>query len=554
MATGGKQHAFTFEGVAPILKGSRSSTALPFSYDLPYRSQRVPVVSRQAVATSQPLAAQIGLGILERGGNAVDAAVAVAAALTVLEPTMNGIGSDLFAIVWDGAGLHGLNASGRSPRAWDLERFARRGRIPALGWDAVTVPGAVSGWVALSRRFGNLPFDALLAPAIAAARAGFPVLPRTAELWQQAPQRFRDFPEFLRVFLRDGRAPCAGDWFTLPDHAASLQAIAETEGAALYTGQLARALARAAREGGGALTEADLAEHAVTWEQPIGVDYADARLYELPPNGQGLAALIALGISRHLSLERFGPDSADSVHLQVEAMKLAFADCQRHVADPTRMRIAPEALLGESRLEELARGIRLDRASGPGPMPQADHGTVYATTADRDGRMVSLIQSNYMGFGSGVVVPHTGISLQNRALGFSLDPTHPNCVAGGVRPYHTIMPGFLMRAGKAAMSFGVMGGHMQPQGHVQLVLRVVLHGQNPQAACDAPRWHVTGAAQLALESEFGAGVSTELARRGHELVLAPPYQLFGGAQAIYKLEQGYCAASDPRKDGQAVGS
>jgi gamma-glutamyltranspeptidase/glutathione hydrolase len=527
---------------------------LPFSFDFPYRSQRMPIFGRQAVATSQPLAAQIGLGILERGGNAIDAAVAVAAALTVLEPTMNGVGSDLFAIVWDGVALHGLNASGRSPKTWHRARFGSRLVMPVLGWDAVTVPGAVSGWVALSRRFGTLPFEQLLAPAIHAARSGFPVLPRTAELWQYAPERFAAFPEFCRVFLRDGRAPRAGEWFTLPDLAGTLEAIASTAGAAFYQGEIAQALARAARVDGGALTEADLAEHDVSWETPLGVDYGESRLYELPPNGQGLAALLALGVLRHLPLEDFAPDSAESVHLQVEAMKLAFSDCRLHVADPARMRVTPQALLEEGRLARLAERVRLDRAAPPGPMPTADQGTVYATTADRDGRMVSLIQSNFIGFGSGVVVPHTGISLQNRGVGFSLDPEHPNCVAGGVRPYHTIMPGFLMHRGEPAMSFGVMGGHMQPQGHVQLVLRVMLHGQNPQTACDAPRWQVTEEAELALEPEFGQNVAADLARRGHALVSGAPYQLFGGAQAIYKLDQGYCAASDPRKDGQAVAS
>jgi gamma-glutamyltranspeptidase/glutathione hydrolase len=291
-------------------------------------------------------------------------------------------------------------------------------------------------------------------------------------------------------------------------------------------------------------------------------------VFEPPPNGQGLAALIALGILRHLPLAALGPEHPDAVHFQVEAMQIAFADCQRHVADPKSMRISPAELLSEERLARLAAGVR-ERARGPRPGPRPDHGTVYATLGDREGRMVSLIQSNYMGFGSGVVVPGTGISLQNRGLGFSLEPGHPNAVAGGVRPYHTIMPGMLLGGGHprhdhaldssslgsgALMSFGVMGGHMQPQGHVQMVLRVALFGQNPQAACDAPRWYVAPDGRIGLEPELEASVGASLAARGHVLLDAPPTHLFGGAQAIYKLPSCYCAGSDPRKDGQAVGS
>jgi gamma-glutamyltranspeptidase/glutathione hydrolase len=525
----------------------------PFSFDAPYRSQRAPVFGRQVVATSSPAAAQVGLRTLERGGNAVDAAVAVAATLSVVEPTMNGVGGDLFALVWDGAKLHGLNASGRSPKAWSLERFAARGSIPELGWEAVTVPGAVSGWVALSERFGSVPFAALLEPAIEYARRGFVVLPRMAELWAVAARRYAAFPDFMRAFSKNGRAPVAGEIFALPELGDTLESIAESRGAALYGGVLGERLARAAHAAGAALTLADLAEHAPELVTPIGVDFHGVQVFEPPPNGQGLAALIALGILRHLPLGELGPEHPDAVHLQIEAMKLAFADCRQHVADPARMRISVEALLSETRLEQLARRVLEGAAVGlPGPRP--DHGTVYATIADRQGRMVSLIQSNYLGFGSGVVVPGTGISLQNRGLGFSLEPGHPNVVAGGVRPYHTIMPGMLLEKGEARMSFGVMGGHMQPQGHVQLVLRVALFGQNPQTACDAPRWYVAPDGSVGLEPELEAAVGASLQARGHQLIDSPPTLLFGGAQAIYKLDGCYCAGSDPRKDGQAVGS
>jgi len=531
-----------------------SNSAAPFSYDLPYGSARVPVFGRQAVATSHPSAAQVGLSVLSSGGNAVDAAVAVAATLAVVEPTMNGLGSDLFALVWDGQKLHGLNASGRSPRAWTPERFAGRQRMPELGWDSVTVPGAVSGWVALWRRFGNLPFERLLAPAVGYARDGFPVLPRMAELWSKAVQRFQEFPEFRRVFLAQGRAPQAGEWFRLPDLAESLSAVAASTGSEFYAGALAERIAAASARAGGVLTLEDLRNHEVDWVEPLGIDYRGARLCELPPNGQGLAALLALGVLEHLPLEGLSPEHPDSVHLQLEAMKLAFIDCRRHVADPARMRMSVQELLSEPRLAALARRVRLDRVAPHQAGPARDHGTVYATIADRDGRMVSLIQSNYLGFGSGVVVPGTGISLQNRGLGFSLEVDHPNRVSGGARPYHTIMPGFLLRDGRAAMSFGVMGGHMQPQGHVQLVLRTVLHRQNPQTICDAPRWYLGEQSEVALEPELGAELARNLRERGHRIVERPERLLFGGAQVIYRLPNGYCAGSDPRKDGQALAS
>lgn len=530
------------------------SLTSPFSYEQPYGSARVPVFGRQAVATSHPSAAQVGLAVLTSGGNAVDAAVAVAAALSVVEPTMNGLGGDLFALVWDGEQLHGLNASGRSPRAWSPERFAGKARMPELGWDSVTVPGAVSGWAALWRRFGTVPFARLLAPAIDYARSGFPVLPRMAQLWAEAATRFQEFPEFRRVFLPKNRAPQAGEWFKLPDLAESLGAVADSVGADFYQGKLAERMAAAAALAGGALTRDDLQRHEAEWVEPLGIDYRDARLCELPPNGQGLAALLALGILQHLPLDGLGPEHPDSVHLQLEAMKLAFADCQRHVADPERMRVPVHELLSEPRLAALARRVHAGRAAPHAEGPARDHGTVYATIADRDGKMVSLIQSNYLGFGSGVVVPGTGISLQNRGLGFSLEVDHPNRVRGGARPYHTIMPGFLLRDGRAAMSFGVMGGHMQPQGHVQLVLRTVLHRQNPQTICDAPRWYLGERSEVALEPELGRELERNLRARGHRIVEQPARLLFGGAQVIYRLSDGYCAGSDPRKDGQALAS
>jgi gamma-glutamyltranspeptidase/glutathione hydrolase len=523
-------------------------------HDLSYRSERPPIFGRQVVATSHSLASQAGLRVLEAGGNAVDAAIAAAATLTIVEPTMNGLGGDVFALVWDGAELHGLNASGRSPRAWTPDRFSGRRAMPELGWDAVTVPGGVSGWTALHRRFATRSLTELFRSARAYAADGFPVTPQVAALWAVAPARYGAFAEFRRVFLPDGRPPSVGSWVKLPDAGATLGEIAETEGASFYTGRLARAIAASARAEGGVLTEEDLAAHRAEWVEPLSVDYAGIRLHELPPNGQGLATLLALAILKELDV-RGGPDEVDTVHFQLEAMKAAFAVCGRHLADPDAMRATADELLDPRAVSALAGAIRRDRAAPSAPLPPADHGTVYVSTADAAGRMVSLIQSNYLGFGSGVVVPSTGIALHNRGLGFRLDPRHPSSVAGGKRPYHTIMPGFVTRGGKAEMAFGVMGGHMQPQGHVQVVARSFAHGQNPQTVCDAPRWHVTEASEVALEPGFGAELPRELARRGHRLTDDAPTLLFGGAQVLRRLSNGvYCAGSDPRKDGQAVGS
>jgi gamma-glutamyltranspeptidase/glutathione hydrolase len=522
------------------------------------------------VATSQPLAAQAGLGVLAAGGNAVDAAIATAAALTVVEPNMNGLGSDAFALVWDGGALHGLNGSGRAPAGVTLARFRGRRRMPALGWDAVTVPGAVHAWSALWRRFGSRPFAELLAPAIAYARHGFPVAPVSAQLWREQAPRYRRFREFSRVFLPGGEAPAPGSIFRNRDLAATLEELAASEGRSLYRGPLAARIAAAAARDGGLLGEHDLDAHRSTWVEPLSLPFGGggAVVSELPPNGQGLASLIALGVLDRLGIEELPVDGTDAVHLQVEAMKLAFAACRRHVADPEAMMLDPTSLLEDGYLEHTARLVSRSTARAPGPRLVPEHGTVYLAAADAAGLMVSFIQSNYLGFGSGVVVPGTGIALQNRALGFSLDPRHPNCVGGGKRPFHTIMPGFVTEGGKAAAAFGVMGGHMQPQGHVQMVLRLCAHRQNPQAACDAPRWHVTERSQVALEDGFPPEVPRALAARGHRLLTRAPTVLFGGAQIVQRIgarggagaggggaattEHVYLGGSDPRKDGQAV--
>ena len=528
---------------------------MPLSYDFPYRSQRMPVMAKNVVATSQPLAAQAGLRTLLQGGNAVDAAVAAAVTLTIVEPTSNGIGSDAFCILWDGNKLHGLNASGRSPAALTPERFAGHDTVPLRGWDAVTVPGAVSAWVELSSKFGKLPFEKLLEPAIHYAQNGFLVSPVTAKAWSFAPKTFGDFEAFRNGFLPGGHAPKAGELFKFPDQAETLQKIAETKGEAFYRGELAQAIAADAKKHGALLSEEDLANHQADWVGTASQSYGEVELHEIPPNGQGLAALIMLGILQHHDLEQYPPDSADSLHLQIEAMKLAFADTYRYIADSAAMDINADDLLDDVYLAERAQLIDMQKAQDPGHGTPQRGGTVYLTAADESGMMVSFIQSNYYGFGSGIVVPGTGISLQNRGAGFVLDEGHPNQVGPAKRPFHTIIPGFVTQGGQPLMSFGVMGGPMQPQGHAQMVVRMFVYDQNPQTASDAPRWRVLEGRKVAVERGFSDTVLNELTRRGHELdrsELGTDFS-FGGAQLIYKTEGGYIAGSDHRKDGQVVG-
>ncbi|MBX3141838.1 MAG: gamma-glutamyltransferase family protein [Trueperaceae bacterium] len=533
-------------------------------YALPYYSQRPVVMARNVVATSQALAAQAGLAMLQKGGNAVDAAVATAITMTILEPTGNGIGSDAFCILWDGRELHGLNASGRSPAAFEAKHLEAAGGAPGSGgavprgWNSVTVPGAVSAWVELSGRFGRLPFETLFEPAIRYASDGFPVQPITARAWGYAEKAFGapEFAEFRRVFLPGGRAPRAGERFSMPDHARTLELIAKTRGEAFYRGELAEAMVEDARRHGATLALSDLADHRPDWVGTVSQPYRELELHEIPPNGQGLAALLVLGILKHTNVAELPVDCAASLHLQIEAMKLAFADVYAYVADAAHMSTTAEQLLDPGYLAGRARLIDASRAQVPEYGVPSKGGTIYLTAADAGGMMVSYIQSNYYGFGSGVVVPGTGISLQNRGAGFVTTPGHPNFAEGGKRPFHTIIPTFLTRGGAPLMSYGVMGGPMQPQGHAQVALRLADHGQNPQAIADAPRWRVMGGLEVALESGYSAETVAELERLGHVIhqsKLGEDFG-FGGAQLILRQEDGgYVAGSDPRKDGMAVG-
>jgi len=526
-----------------------------FTWDFPYPSQRMPLLAKNVVATSQPLAAQAGLQALVKGGNAVDAALAAAITLTVVEPTSNGIGSDAFAILWDGEKLVGLNASGRAPAGWTPERFKGRAAMPTQGWDAVTVPGCVSAWVALSQRYGKLPFPDLFQAAIRYARDGFMVSPITAANWARQAPNFKGFSEFAWTFLPKDRAPRAGERFYCPQQAETLEEIAATKGESFYRGKLAERIALASQADEGAHTLADFAAHRCDWVEPLSVEYRGYRLHEIPPNGQGIVALMALGILRHFDLSALPVDGADSLHLQIEAMKLAFADAYRYVSDAATMEFDAQKLLADDYLARRAKAIDMKRAQTPPPGDPRAGGTIYLTTADANGMMVSYIQSNYMGFGSGVVVPGTGISMQNRGAGFSLKPGHPNRVGPGKRPFQTIIPGFLTRDGKPVMSFGVMGGQMQPQGHTQMVTRIVDYQQNPQAASDGPRWIVNNDFSVSFETpRYAPGVLDDLKARGHRIVDPEAAMFgFGGAQLIWRLDDGYCAGSDHRKDGHAIG-
>jgi gamma-glutamyltranspeptidase / glutathione hydrolase len=526
---------------------------MTFSWGNPYAWPRKPLLAANAVATSQPLAAQAGLQMLAEGGSAVDAILATAITLSLVEPVSNGIGSDAYAIIWDGKRLHGLNASGRSPAAWTLDYFGGQKAMPVRGWNTVSVPGCVSAWVELHAKFGRLPFERLFERAIRYGREGFLVSPTIAGQWAKQVPELKGQPGFADAFLPDGRPPQPGQRFRFPAHAAALEQIATTRGEAFYRGALAEKIEAHAREHGGAMKVSDLAGHKSDWVKPLEMSYRGYTLHEIPPNGQGIVALMALGMLEHFDLRSHPVDGPDSVHLQIEATKLAFADAWRYVADLDYMvDVKPAGLLDRDYLKSRAKLIDPKRAQefGAGSPPKG--GTVYLTAADASGMMVSFIQSNYMGFGSGVVVD--GISLQNRGATFVLQPGHPNCVGPRKRPYQTIIPGFVTREGKPVMSFGVMGGTMQPQGHTQVMVRIADYGQSPQAACDGPRFRFVQGMDVSVEDDgFPAATLEELQRRGHRIVTIDDYNQFGAAQLIWPLEGGYFVASDPRRDGQAVG-
>ena len=547
---------------------------MKFNWNNPYPTIRVPVMGRNVVSTSHPFAAQAGLKIIQQGGNAIDAAIAAAAALMIVEPVSNGLGSDCFAIVWDGKELHGLNASGTAPQTWSPEYFSKKygtdasgmADRPKRGWDSVTVPGALAGWEQLHKRFGSLPLGDLLQPAIEIAERGYAMAPVVGHKWAAAIPELRDQPGFAQAFMPHGRAPEIGEIFRFKAAAKTLKSIAKSGIREFYEGEIAQAIAQHSSSNGGSMTLEDLAQYRPDWvgtiQQEIqGVDGKTYAMHEIPPNGQGIGALIALGILQNFDLASLPVDSVQSQHLQIEAMKLAFADVYQYVADPRAMAVTPAQMLDPAYLAQRAKLINPHKATHfPFGLPQSG-GTIYLSATDEQGRMISFIQSNYMGFGSGVVVPDWGVSLQNRGFGFSMDPKSANVVAGGKRPFQTIIPAFLTRkegdTWLPQMSFGVMGGDMQPQGHLQTVIRMLSYRQQPQAACDAPRWKVNRDFSLDVEANMNATTVQGLSDLGHTLKkIDDPYMDFGAGQFIWRLsdniEDGYIAASDPRRDGQAA--
>ncbi len=539
---------------------------MTFDFSTPYSSARLPVFARNIVSTSHPLAAQAGLRMMQQGGNAVDAAIAAAAAMTITEPVSNGLGSDAFCILWDGQKLHGLNASGPAPQAWTPDYFHRKYggdavNPPKRGWDSVTVPGAVSAWATMSERFGKLPFADLMAPAIEIAERGYLVPVVVQQKWAAATPLLQSLPGFAESFLPWGRAPNVGELFQFKAAAKGLRAIAQTKGRAFYEGEIAEALVRFSDQHGGAMTLKDLANYQAEWVEPIAQNYRGYTLHEIPPNGQGIAALIALGILENFDLASMKVDGVESQHLQIEAMKLAFADVYRYVADPKHMEVTSAQMLDPAYLKSRANLIDMKKAQNFYAGNPVKGGTIYLTAADENGMMVSFIQSNYMGFGSGVVEPSYGISLQNRGFGFSTDPkglNPANLVAPGKRPFQTIIPAFLTQNGQPVMSYGVMGGNMQPQGHMQTLVRMLDYGQNPQTACDAPRWRYNEGMSINAEANMDANTVQGLNDLGHELeVINDSYQDFGAGQFIWRMGnpkvEGYVAASDPRRDGLAAG-
>ncbi|MDJ0706638.1 MAG: gamma-glutamyltransferase family protein [Leptolyngbyaceae cyanobacterium MO_188.B28] len=522
----------------------------------PYASSRAVVMgTRGAVATAQPLAAAAGAEMLLAGGNAVDAAIAMAIDLTVVEPTSNGLGSDAFALVWDGA-LHGLNASGKSPQALSLEMWEGLEHLPLRGWLATTVPGAVSAWQALWRRWGKLPFERLFEPAIRHADNGFPVSPGVARKWRQQAKNYLSLTSevhqpFRELFFPGDRAPCSGEIWRCPKQAATLRELAATEGESFYRGRLAEQIIAFAELTEGVLCLDDLKTHQAEWVKPISTTYRGLTISELPPNGQGIAALIALNIFEGCDLATEQRESVATYHHQIEAMKLAFADTYRYVADPAWMDITVAELLDKAyatRRRKLISNLAI-RLAEPG-LPKG--GTVYLAAAD-DELMVSFIQSNFMGFGSGIAIPSTGISLQNRGAGFDIDPNHPNTIAPSKRPFSTIIPSFLSRDGQALGPFGLMKDSMQPQGHMQIVSNLVDHGLNPQAALDAPRWRFDFGNRVLLEQTVPRQVALGLADLGHDIHITAEPDTFGKGQIILRLNNGaLVAASEPRADGIAI--
>jgi len=519
------------------------------------------------VATSHPLATQIGIDVLKKGGTAIDAAIAANIALGLMEPTGSGIGGDLFALVWDAneQKLFGLNASGPAPKSLSLDYFKEQNltKIPPFGPLPVTVPGAVDGWVKLHEKFGNQSFSSLFQPTIDYARKGHPVSETIAYYLDRSKEVFKEYPNFSEVWMKEGETAGKGDVFRNPQLANTLEIIAEKGRAGFYEGEVAKTIADFIQAQGGFLTYEDLANFNSEWVDPVSTNYRGYDVWELPPNGQGVVALQILNILENFDLKELGLFSSDYIHLFTEAKKLAFADRAKHYADPAFSEIPIKQLISKSYAKERATLIDKDKAAlvDESGIPSGGD-TIYLTAADKFGNMVSLIQSNYRGMGSGMVPPGLGFMLQDRGELFSLAEGHANVIAGGKRPFHTIIPAFVTKDGKPFISFGVMGGATQPQAHAQIIINLIDFGYNLQEAGDAPRIVHSGSSQptdekmlnggsLSLEKGFGNQIEEALVEKGHKI----KYQkgIFGGYQAIMLKDGVYFGASESRKDGQASG-
>ena len=520
--------------------------------------RRVVHAKRGMVCTSQPLASQAGLTILQQGGNAIDAAIATAICQTIVEPTNNGLGSDCFALVWTGGKLHGLNGSGYAPQRLTPEAVAASGateKMPLRGWEAVTVPGAPSAWAELHKRFGRLPFAKLFEPAIYYAEQGYPVSPIVARFWQEgidALTPYKNNPAIAPWFATfdvhgNGVAPQTGELVTLPDHAKTLRILADSYCESYYRGELAQKLVEFSDKTGGYLSLEDLAEYRAEWVEPVHINYHGYDVWEMPPNGHGITALMALNILK--GMEIGAKDTGDTFHKQIEAMKLAFADGMHYIADPRYMQTRVEELLSDAYAAK-RRALIGETALEPTHGKPFCGGTVYLCTADGEGNMVSFIQSNYKDFGSGIVLPGYGINLNDRGAGFSLDPELDDYLAPRKKPYHTIIPGFLTREGEAVGPFGVMGAYMQPQGHVQVIMNTVDWLLNPQSALDAPRWQWIAGKEIWLERSVAPEIVEDLRRRGHEVRVLEDDTTFGRGEIIWRDSNGVLAgATEPRADG-----
>lgn len=533
---------------------------MSFNFDslkYPYASRRsVMFAKRGMVCTSQPLAAQAGLAMLQQGGNAIDAAIATAITLTVVEPISNGLGSDAFALVWVKDKLYGLNGSGYAPSGLTKEQLASEGitnAIPERGWKAVSIPGAPSAWAELHKRFGRLPFAKLFEPAIHYAEEGFPVSPIVGRFWQEGLDTFtayKDDPAFagwFSTFAPEGKAPAAGDLVKLPDHGKTLRLLASSYCEAYYRGKVAQAMVDFSKATGGYLAPEDLADYRAEWVKPLSISYKGYEVWELPPNGHGIVALMALNILKGFNFTE--KEAVETYHKQIEAMKLAFADGKKYVADPRFMNTKIEDMLSEEYAAH-RRSLIGEKALPPEAGQPFSGGTVYLCTADGEGNMVSFIQSNFMGFGSGIVIPGYGLSLNDRGCCFSLDPESDNFLVPGKKPYHTIIPGFLTKEGRAVGPFGVMGGYMQPQGHVQVIMNTVDFLMNPQASLDAPRWQWLSDKNIELEASVDPHIVAGLIAKGHQVKVTDDFTSFGRGQIIWCDEKGVLAgATEPRTDG-----